>query len=267
MTAAVHAPDIADAPVLVSDLGQGVWRVSLNRPRAANAVNGALTRALVDIVREAESNDAILAVILASSQPGIFCAGADLPTIAAGRVSELFPQSGGFAGLVRSVRRKPWIALIDGPAIAGGMELALACDLIVCSTRARFSLPEVTRGLAALAGGVQRLPSRISAQVAFDMLLTGEPIDGHRAYQLGLASRIAQPEEVETLALSVARAICRNAPGAVRDSLASARCALTQGEEAAWAVTPKFERSRLESAELQEGIQAFLEKRGPRWGS
>jgi enoyl-CoA hydratase len=155
--------------------------------------------------------------------------------------------------------------MVDGPAIAGGVELALACDLIICSARARFALPELSRGLAPLAGGVQRLPARIGSAAALDMILTGEPMDGQRAWQLGLASRLAPSEELLAVTLATAAAIARNAPGAVRDSLHIARLASRLGEQAAWEITGEIERRRLQSPELAEGLRAFLEKREPDW--
>lgn len=269
----VHPPALATrspgdepaAPVTVERPAPHVAVVSLHRPHAANAVDAAVARGLGNAVRSTEADEDVRVVLLRSGHPTVFCAGADLPTIAAGRMQEIFDADAGFAAFVRARRSKPWIAVVDGPALAGGVELALACDLIVCSPAARFALPEVSRGLSPLAGGVQRLPIRIPSAVAMDMILSGEPLDGTRAWQLGLASRLAASGELMDLAMALARTIAGNAPGAVRDSLRMARLSLLQGEEAAWAETPRAEQDRLSSPEVGEGIRAFIEKRPPSW--
>jgi len=239
--------------------------VTLHRPEAANAIDAAATAGMRDAVRATEADVQVRVVVLRSGHPKVFCAGADLTAIGAGRTQELFPGDGGFAGFVRAQRRKPWIAVVDGIAMAGGVEIALACDLMLCSPGARFSLPEVSRGLAPLAGGLQRLPGRIAAAAAMDMILTGEAIDGIRAWQLGLASRIAPSAELMALALTTANVIAGNAPGAVQDSLRMVRLAMAFGEEAAWSETPRAEQERLHSGEVDEGLRAFLEKRPPYW--
>lgn len=257
--------DNLPVPVTLERVAPHVAVVSLHRPRAANAVDGLMTDGLARAVDATEAEGETRVVLLRSSHPTVFCAGADLPTISEGRRHQIFPPNGGFAAFVRAKRTKPWIAVVDGAALAGGMELALACDLIVCSPNARFALPEVSRGLSALAGGVQRLPGRIPASVAMDMILSGEPMDGTRAWQVGLASRLAPSGELMDAALAVARAIAANAPGAVRDSLRMARLSLSVGEEAAWASTPLAEQERMSSPEATEGVRAFIEKRAPSW--
>ena len=252
-------------PVTLERAAPHVALVTLHRPQAANAIDVAATAGLRDAVRATEEDRQVRVVVLRSGHPRVFCAGADLPTIAAGRTRELFPEDGGFAGFVRARRSKPWIAVVDGAAVAGGLEIAVACDLLLCSPAARFSLPEVSRGLAPLAGGLQRLPGRIPTAAAMDMIVTGEPVDGTRAWQLGLASRIAPSADLIALALATAAAIASNAPGAVQDSLRMARLALARGEEAAWNATPQVEAERLRSSEVDEGIRAFREKRPPSW--
>jgi enoyl-CoA hydratase/carnithine racemase len=155
--------------------------------------------------------------------------------------------------------------MVGGAALAGGFELALACDIIVASTAARFALPETSRGLAPLAGGVQRLPLRLPAAVAMDLILSGQPIDGQRAWQVGLVSRLSEPAELLTTCTTLAADIARLAPGAVRDSLQAARTALHHGEQAAWDLTPTLEQHRLASEEFREGTQAFVQRRLPVW--
>jgi enoyl-CoA hydratase/carnithine racemase len=253
--------------VLLEVQDGGIALVRLNRPQAANAVDASVVAGMQAAVLRTEDDPAIRVVVFGSTSPTVFCAGADLRMLAAGRVGELFPVDGGFAGFVVAARRKPWIAMVDGAAIAGGMELALACDLVVCSPNARFALPEVSRGLAPFAGGAQRLAGRIPAAAALDMILTGDAIDGERAWQLGLASRLFASADLRDQTLAIARRIAAHAPGAVRDSLRVARHGIDHGVAAAWRLTPEVDAIRLASPEVAEGVQAFLEKREPRWSS
>ena len=251
--------------LLVTHEDDGCVLLRLNRGDAANAVDPLMTAALREAVAWTEADPRVRVVVLGSAHPTVYCAGADLQTVATGNVAELFPAEGGFAGFVRARRHKPWIAMVGGAALAGGLELALACDLIVASTAARFGLPETSRGLAALAGGVQRLPVRIPAAVAMDLILSGQPIDGQRAYQVGLTSRVTEPCDLLATSLGLARTIAGLAPGAVRDSLRAARTALHLGEQAAWELTPALEQQRLNSDEFKEGMRAFAQRRAPVW--
>ena len=251
--------------LLVEHVADGCVLLRMNRKDAANAVDTPMTTAMQQALVWTEADPLVRVVVLGSAHPTVYCAGADLHTVATGKVAELFPVEGGFAGFVCASRRKPWIAMVDGAALAGGLEIALACDLIVASTTAHFGLPETSRGLAALAGGVQRLPLRIPAAVAMDMILSGQPIDGQRAFQIGLISRLTAPGDLLATCLDLARTIAQQAPGAVRDSLFAARTALRLGEQAAWDMTPTLEKRRLHSDELKEGMRAFVERRAPVW--
>lgn len=256
-----------DSPLMYETIVPGVVVITLSRLDAANAINAEMTALLGDAVRRTEADDSVHVVLLRSAHPRVFCSGADLLVLNAGEGAGLFPHDGGFAGFVRTQRTKPWIAIVDGAAIAGGVEIALACDLILCSPKATFSLPEVSHGLAALAGGLQRLPRRVPPSVALDMILTGAPIDGMRAWQVGLASRMTESEGLMELAISVAKGISANAPDAVRDSLTVARLSLFDGERAAWRKTGEVERRRMNSHAASEGLRSFAEKRGRRDGS
>lgn len=256
--------EVADR-LLIEHIATGCVMLRMNRKDAANAVDRSMTEAFQNALAWTESDPSVRVVILGSAHPTVYCAGADLHTVASGKVQELFPVEGGFAGFVHAPRRKPWIAMVDGAALAGGLEIALACDLIVASTTAHFGLPETSRGLAALAGGVQRLPLRIPTAVAMDMILTGQPIDGQRAFQIGLISRLTTPVDLLTTGLALAGMIAKHAQEAVRDSLFAARTALHLGEQAAWDVTPTLEKRRLDSDEFKEGMKAFMERRAPVW--
>src|SRR5437763_1430649 len=157
--------------------------LTINRPEARNAVNGEVAQAMEAGIDRLEADPALWAGVVAGTGP-VFSAGADLKVIAAGRPQDLLTERGGFAGIARRERRKPLVAAVDGPALAGGCEIALACDMIVASRQAAFGLPEVKRSLVAAAGGLFRLPRALPRNVALEIALTGDPIDADRAYNL-----------------------------------------------------------------------------------
>src|SRR5690606_12506527 len=194
--------------------------VTLNRPEVRNAVNGAVAAGLDAAVKRVENDAEIRVAILASSQDKVFCAGADLSEIAAGRAHLLSTKDGGFAGFAEHAKAKPWIAAVEGAAFAGGCEIVLACDMISASENARFGLPEVKRGLYAGAAGVYRLPRRLPRNIAIELVVTGEGLDAARAYALGLVNRLTPSGGALGAALELARTIAANAPLSVRESLA-----------------------------------------------
>jgi hypothetical protein len=163
---AMKAPDAAPPVVTVEAPAAHVRLVTLRRPEARNAVNGAVALALHRIVHEIEADPDAWVVVLTGAGGQAFCSGADLKEVSGGRLESLWTPDGGFAGFVRAPRSKVWIAAIDGLALAGGFEIALACDLIVASDDAAFGLPEVTRGLIAAAGGLYRLPRSLPRALA-----------------------------------------------------------------------------------------------------
>lgn len=231
--------------------------LTLNRPEVRNAINGALAYRLDALVKQTEQDDTIRVVILASSNARVFCAGADLSEIAQGRADTLSTLDGGFAGFADAKRSKPWIAAVQGYALAGGCELALGCDMIVASDDAQFGLPEVKRG--------HRLPRGIPRAVALELIATGDPIDARRAYELGLVNRVAPSDAVRSTAIALAEAIAVNAPLSVRESLDVAR--LSSEKSDAELRTLSFEASArvFASEDAEEGPRAFLEKRPARW--
>ncbi|MFH6783997.1 MULTISPECIES: enoyl-CoA hydratase-related protein [Methylobacterium] len=251
-------------PVLVERLGDHVAVVVLNRPQARNAVDPALARALAQAVAATEADETVRAVVLAGRGPA-FCAGADLTVIAAGGADDLWTGEGGFAGFVHAPRAKPWIAAVEGPALAGGCEIALACDLIVAGEGAAFGLPEVTRGLVAAAGGLYRLPRALPRAIALELILTGGRLDAARAHALGLVNRLVAAGAARDEAAALATAIAGNAPLAVRESLAVARLA-PDADEAGLRAASAAARARVQASEdYREGPRAFVEKRLPRW--
>jgi enoyl-CoA hydratase/carnithine racemase len=256
--------DQAQAPVQLERREGHVAVVTLNRPEARNAVNPELALALSGIVDEIERDPDIWIAVLRGAG-SVFCAGADLKAVAAGRGPELFPAPHGFAGFVYAERSKPWIAAVTGAALAGGCEIALACDLIVAAENSSFGLPEVKRGLVAAAGGMYRLPRALPRNLAIETILTGEPISAIRAHHHGMVNQLAAPDHVVTEAIALAARIVRNAPIAVRESLRVARAAadLTEAE---LRELSRQGRDRIAATEdYKEGPRAFIEKREPRW--
>ncbi|KEQ52406.1 enoyl-CoA hydratase-related protein [Sphingobium chlorophenolicum] len=239
--------------------------VTINRPDARNAINGAVARGLEQAVIETEANDDIRCVVLTGAGDRAFCAGADLKEISAGRVGDLVTRDGGFAGFVRAARQKPWIAAVNGAALAGGTEILLACDMSVVSEDASFGLPEVKRGLAALAGGLYRLPRGLPRAVALELIATGEPLSADRALGFGLINRVVPKGEVVTQALALAEIIAANAPIAVRESLVIARDAYNLSEKELEAASDALGTRLALTEDYREGPRAFVEKRAPRW--
>lgn len=258
-------PAVPDDELIRWAMRDGVGLVTLDRPAARNAVNGAVARRLEALVARSEGDDAVRAVVLASSHPTVFCAGADLKEIAKGNGASLSTERGGFAGLTRAARTKPWIAAVGGTAFAGGCEIVLSCDLIVAAPEARFALSEVKRGLFAGAGGPLRLQRALPRAVALELIATGDPIDATRAHQLGMVNRLASGGAVLDEALALARQIAANAPLAVRESLAIARDADAMSEGEYWRRSRETAARVFASEDAREGPRAFLDKREPRW--
>jgi enoyl-CoA hydratase/carnithine racemase len=257
--------DPTSAAVLTERLPDHAMLVTLNRPQARNAVNGDVAAGLQAAVDESEADDDVWVVILTGTGHEAFSAGADLKAVASGQGAALGTERSGFAGFVHAARRKPWIAAVNGPALAGGCEIALACDLIVAVPQARFGLPEVKRALVASAGGLYRLPRALPQAVALEMILTGEPIPAERALQFGMVNRLAEPERLLDEARALAARITVNAPVAVRESLGVARRALDQSDSDLRALSAKAQAQVMASDDFREGPRAFIEKRAPRW--
>jgi enoyl-CoA hydratase/carnithine racemase len=241
-----------------------VATLTLNRPDQRNAVNPELTTAMDTAVRRFEEDPHAWVALLTGAGPN-FCAGADLKALAAGRAAELSTEAGGFGGFVRYPRTKPVIAAVRGFALAGGTELVLACDLVVASTDAQFGLPEVTRGIVAAAGGLFRLPRAIPPARAMELILTAERLGAEEAARWGMVNHLVEPHEVVDTARALAERICRNAPLAVRESLAIARDALRMDDDEAWERSAAAMQRVRATADAEEGVQAFVEKRPATW--
>ncbi|WP_461186654.1 enoyl-CoA hydratase/isomerase family protein [Arthrobacter sp. Z4-13] len=250
--------------------------IRINRPNAHNAVNSAVSSALGTALAAANADDSIRVVVLTGAGSS-FCAGADLKELARGlRASSVHsPEHPDwhFGGIVRQWCNKPTIAAVNGHAMGGGLEIALACDLVVASNQARFAFPETSWGLYAAAGGAVRLHEFVGLRRSLEMLLTAEPIDASTALSWGLINRAVEAENVLDEALSLARRIAANGPNAVRLTKKTAYRAATDGSvwnedwtgESAWDANEETTAAVFPSDEGIEGMAAFAEKRPPRW--
>ncbi len=195
----------------------------------------------------------------------VFSAGADLKAINSGQGDTLNTRRGGFAGFVYRDRKKPVIVAVDGLATAGGCEIVLAADLVVATTRSSFGLAEVKRNLVAGAGGLFRLPQAIGRGPALETILTGEPLQAQRAYELGLVTRLVEPGQALAEATKLAEQICAAAPLAVRASRKVVLAAAYEDEETLKKMTNAAFAEILGSEDTKEGLTAFIEKRPPKW--
>jgi enoyl-CoA hydratase len=238
--------------------------LTLNRPEARNAVNNELAVAVEAAIDRLEDDPELWVGVLTGAGP-VFSAGADLKAIAGGGGGNLGTERGGFAGLVQRDRTKPLIAAVDGPALAGGCEIALACDLIVASREARFGLPEVKRSLVAAAGGLFRLPRTLPRKIALEMIMTGDPISAERAYDFGMVNELCDPGSALDTALALAERITANAPLAVRASRNIALTSTDQPDEVGWRMSLEGMAQLFRTEDFAEGPRAFIEKRPPEW--
>jgi enoyl-CoA hydratase len=238
--------------------------IRINRPEARNAVNGAVARGIEHAIDNIEADDGVWVGIL-TGEPPVFSAGADLKEINAGNAADLQTERGGFAGIVQRERTKPLIAAVDGPALAGGTEIVLACDLVVASTTATFGIPEVRRSLVAGAGGLFRLGRKLPFNIAMELALTGDPITAELAHQHGLVNRLVEPGQALAAAMALAEQICANAPLAVRASRKVVLEATQAPDEVGWRMSMDGMAQAVRSEDFREGVTAFIEKRPPRW--
>ncbi len=246
------------------DVEGRVGIIRLDRVDARNAINPAMAEAIEAAIDRLEADDEIWAGVLTHEGP-VFCAGADLKEVAAGNGGGLGTARGGFGGIVLRERSKPLIAAIDGHAVAGGTEIALACDLRVASTVSVFGIPEVKRSLVAAAGGLNRLPRVLPPAIAMELALTGDTITAERAHHFGMINAVCQPGEAVDAALALAARVNANAPLAVRASrrLVLDSPGLDDREAMRRAATAMGELAS--TADFAEGPQAFIEKRPPEW--
>jgi enoyl-CoA hydratase len=244
------------------DITDGVGVITINRPEAKNAVNLEVAEGVAAAVDKLEADDSVVALIITGAG-GTFCSGMDLKAFAQGKRPSI--PGRGFAGVTEAEIAKPLIAAVEGYALAGGCELALAADIIVAAKTAQFGIPEVKRGLVAAAGGVLKLAKTMPYGAAMELALTGDFIPAERAQQLGLVTRIAEEGKALDEALALAKKIATNGPLAVKASkqLVSGSIKWMDKDLLAWQagiIDPVFK-----SSDAIEGATAFAEKRAPKW--
>lgn len=239
----------------------GVLTITINRPEAKNAINRAAAEGLAAALDELDGNDDLRVGILTGAG-GTFCSGMDLKAFLQGELPVV--KGRGFGGLTEAPPVKPLIAAVDGYALAGGMELAIACDLIVANREAKFGIPEVKRGLAAAAGGLMRLPRQINPRLAMELALTGEFIDAERAHAIGLINHITFGPSIEG-AKELAAKITANGPLAVRLSKQVMVESEGWSNEEMWAKQNDVISPIFTSEDAREGAAAFAQKRKPEW--
>jgi enoyl-CoA hydratase len=238
--------------------------ITINRPEARNAVNDEVANGIEAAIDLIEADLAVWVGIV-TGVPPVFCAGADLKMINAGRGAELSTRKGGFAGVTRRERTKPLIAAVDGPALAGGTEIVLSCDLVVASDTATFGIPEVKRSLVAAGGGLFRLPRKIPVNIAMEAALTGDAFSAQRAASFGLVNQVCDSGKALATALALAERVTANAPVAVRESRRIVLEAALLDEDAGWKLSEEGMLHAVSSEDFKEGLTAFIEKRPPNW--
>ena len=253
---------MSNSDAVLTDRRERVLVATINRPEQRNAVNAAVARGIAAALDELDGDDELSIGVITGAGKG-FCSGMDLKAFVAGES----PYAGdrGFAGITQRAAAKPLVAAIEGFAVAGGLEVALSCDLIVASHGARLGIPEVKRSLVAAGGGLLRLPRLLPGNIAMELALTGEPIEAQRAYELGLVNRLSEPGGALATALELAGAIARNGP------LALAATKRILRESVDWPEAEFFERQGeiaspvMQSEDAREGAKAFAERRTPVW--
>ena len=252
---------MADEAVL-TEAEDGVLLITLNRPDQRNAVNAAIANGIGAALDRLDDDDDLRVGILTGAGKG-FSSGMDLKAFVAGE--SMFVEHRGFAGIVQGPPRKPIIAAVEGFAVAGGFEIALACDLIVAARGAKLGIPEAKRSLVAAGGALLRLPQRMPYNLAMEMALTGDPISAERGAEIGLVNRLAEPGEAVAVARELAASIAANGPLALD---ASKRILQEQGdwsEDEGWQRQGEIAGPVFGSEDAREGATAFSEKRDPVW--
>jgi len=253
---------VNDEPAVLRERRDGVLLITLNRPDARNAVNAAVAEGVAAALDDLDADDALSVGVLTGAGKG-FSSGMDLKAFVAGE--RPYADDRGFAGITQRAAEKPLIAAIEGFAVAGGFEIALACDLIVAARDARLGIPEVKRGLVAAGGALIRLPRRIPYHLAMELALTGDPISAERGYELGIVNRLAEPGGAVDAALALAGEVARNGPLALKASKRIVQQAGDWTQSEAWDKQGEIAGPVMVSEDAREGAIAFAEKRDPRW--
>ncbi|WP_435858600.1 crotonase/enoyl-CoA hydratase family protein [Streptomyces milbemycinicus] len=247
---------------VLTDFADGVAVITINRPEARNAVNNEVAELLAEAMQELDAREDILVGILTGAE-GTFCAGMDLKAFVRGEHPWI--PGRGFGGFAERPPAKPLIAAVEGWALAGGCELALAADMIVAARDAAFGLPEVKRGLVAAAGGLLRLPRVLPYQLAMEIVLIGDPISAERAHAHGLVNALTEPGMALVGARELATRITANGPLAVRASKQLMALSFGYNDADAHMLQQRITAPVFASADAEDGARAFAEKRVPVW--
>jgi enoyl-CoA hydratase len=251
-----------DEPAVLTERRERTLLITINRPDQRNAVNAAVARGIADGLDELDADAELTLGVLTGAGKG-FCAGMDLKAFVAGEVP--YADDRGFAGITQRAAAKPLIAAIEGFAVAGGLEVALSCDLIVAARGAKLGIPEVKRSLVAAGGALLRLPRVLPRNLAMELALTGDPITAERGYELGLVNRLADPGEAVATALALADEITPNGPLALAASKRILVEAVDWSDSEFWARQGELTAPVMSSEDAREGATAFAEKRDPVW--
>jgi enoyl-CoA hydratase len=253
---------MSEQPAVLTERRDGVLVITINRPEVRNAVNAAVAEGIGHALDELDGDDALQAGILTGAG-GFFCAGMDLGAFVKGE-SPWFGDRG-FAGIAQRGARKPLIAAIEGFAVAGGFEIAVACDLIVAAEGAKLGIPEAKRSLVAAGGALLHLPKRMPYHVVMELALTGDPMPAERFHAFGVVNRLAPAGGALDAALELAAAIAKNGPLALAASKEIIQKQYDWTSQDAWAKQGEIAGPVMVSADAKEGASAFKEKRDPVW--
>jgi enoyl-CoA hydratase len=252
---------VSTEPVVTERRGN-VLLITLNRPEVRNAVNAALAEGVGNALEELDADDSLSVGVLTGAG-GFFCAGMDLGAFVKGESSWFGDR--GFAGITQRSARKPLIAAIEGFALAGGLEIALACDLIVAAKGAKMGIPEAKRSILAAGGALLRLPRRMPYHLVMELALTGDPFPADRFYELGVVNRLVEPGTTVEAALELAAQLGKNGPLALIASKQILQQQFDWTSAEMWEKQGEIIAPLFNSEDAKEGASAFKEKREPVW--
>lgn len=255
----------AEQPAVLVEHKGKVMVVTLNRPTAGNSVNPDVAYGIENALNMAEADPEVYVVILTGAGSKIFCGGMDLKHMAQFGNKGVLIEGHGFAGFAERWFSKPIICAVNGSAMGGGTEFALACDIIIAADHAKFGLPEVKRGILAAAGGPIRLMRSIPRAIAMEMLLTGDAITAQRALEIGMVNRVVPYEQLMDAAMEMANRIIVNAPIPVKGAKELAYKSFNMDMENAFELSAKIKNRVYQSEDSKEGPRAFAEKRPAVW--